>query len=154
MMNHTQNASSITVLMAEDDPDDRMLITEAFEENRLINQLRFVNDGIELLQYLRYEGDFNRDNAPRPAVILLDLNMPRMDGREVLTELKADPALSSIPVVVLTTSDDEQDVVRSYCSGAAGFVNKPVTFQRLVEILDTIGEYWLEIVRHPTVATL
>jgi CheY-like chemotaxis protein len=139
----------IVILMAEDDADDRMLAKEAFEESRLQNDLRFVEDGEETMDYLRRQGKFNEQNAPRPSVILLDLNMPRKDGREVLEELKKDHDLRTIPVVVLTTSKAEEDIVRSYCSGASGFVVKPVTFQGLVEVLRTVGEYWLEIVELP-----
>jgi CheY-like chemotaxis protein len=144
-----QPANPITILMAEDDPDDRMLVQEAFDESRLMNDLRFVEDGEQIMAYLRREGEYNAENAPHPAVILLDLNMPKKDGREVLNELKQDPDLRRIPVIVLTTSEAEEDIVRSYCSGAAGFVVKPVTFQRLVDVLKTIGEYWLEIVQLP-----
>lgn len=144
-----KKAKSITIVMAEDDPDDRLLVKEAFEESRLLNDIRFVEDGEELLAYLRHEGDYSAENAPRPAVILLDLNMPRKDGREVLDELKHDPVLMHIPVIVLTTSEAEEDIVRSYCAGAAGFVVKPVTFQRLVDVLRTVGQYWLEIVQLP-----
>lgn len=140
----------ITILMAEDDPDDRMLVQEAFEESRLKNELRFVEDGEQIMAYLRHEEGYDAHNAPEPAVILLDLNMPKKDGREVLEELKSDPKLRHIPVIVLTTSEAEEDIVRSYCSGAAGFVVKPVTFQRLVDVLKTIGDYWLEIVQLPT----
>jgi CheY-like chemotaxis protein len=144
-----QNLDPVTILMAEDDADDRLLMQEAFDESSVANDLRFVVDGQELVEYLRHEGEFNASNAPVPAVILLDLNMPRKDGREVLDELKNDRSLMRIPVVVLTTSEAEEDVVRSYCSGAAGFVVKPVTFQRLAEVLKTLGEYWLEIVELP-----
>ena len=142
-------ANPITILMAEDDADDRMLVQEAFEESRLNNDLRFVEDGEQIMAYLRHQGEFTRDNAPRPAVILLDLNMPKKDGREVLAELKRDRDLQHIPVIVLTTSEAEEDIVRSYCSGASGFIVKPVTFQRLVDVLKTVGEYWLEIVQLP-----
>ena len=144
-----QNPESVTILMAEDDPDDRLLMQEAFDESRVCNELRFVEDGQELVEYLRHENGYNEKNAPAPAVILLDLNMPRKDGREVLDELKNDRALMRIPIVVLTTSEAEEDVVRSYSSGAAGFVVKPVSFQRLAEVLKTLGEYWLEIVELP-----
>jgi CheY-like chemotaxis protein len=144
-----QHGNPITILMAEDDPDDRMLVSEAFEESRLNNDLRFVEDGAQIMAYLRHEGEYTEENAPRPAVILLDLNMPKKDGREVLNELKQDPQLQQIPVIVLTTSEAEEDIIRSYCSGAAGFIVKPVTFQRLVDVLKTVGEYWLEIVQLP-----
>lgn len=147
-MNRAQG-KPVTILMAEDDPDDRMLVQEAFDESRLMNDLRFVEDGEQIMDYLRHQGDYHLDNAPRPAVILLDLNMPKKDGREVLQELKREPDLMHIPVIVLTTSEAEEDIVRSYCAGASGFVVKPVTFQRLVDVLKTLGEYWLEIVQLP-----
>lgn len=138
---------SITILLAEDDPDDRMLVQDAVAEGRLVNELRCVEDGEELMDYLHQRGK-HRD-APRPGLILLDLNMPRKDGREALKEIKADPSLRQIPVVVLTTSKAEEDVFRSYDLGANSFVTKPVTFRSLVELMQTLGRYWLEIVELP-----
>jgi CheY-like chemotaxis protein len=146
---HAAEGKPITILMAEDDPDDRMLVQEAFEESRLMNDLRFVEDGEQIMAYLRHDGKYHEVNAPRPAVILLDLNMPKKSGREVLEELKEDPELRDIPVIVLTTSEAEEDIVRCYCSGASGFIVKPVTFQRLVDVLKTVGDYWLGIVQLP-----
>ena len=140
----------ITILVADDDPDDRMLIEEAFEENRLANDLHFVEDGQELLEYLKHEGKWSDPaSAPRPGLILLDLNMPRMDGREALRHLKADPSLARIPVVVLTTSKQEEDILRTYGLGVNSFITKPVTFEGLVSIMGDIGRYWVEIVELP-----
>src|ERR687891_42517 len=140
----------ITILMAEDDPDDRLLTKLALEESRLINDLRFVEDGEELMNYL-YQRDKYSDPvaAPRPGLILLDLNMPRKDGREALQELKADPRFRGIRVVIMTTSKAEEDVVRSYDLSAASYITKPVTFERLVDVVKTLGKYWLEIVELP-----
>ena len=140
----------ITILMADDDPDDRQLTKEAFAENHLGNDLRFVEDGEELLDYLNQRGKFAGENAPPlPGLILLDLNMPRKDGREALQEIKADPRFRSIRVVVMTTSKAEEDVVRSYDLSAASYITKPVTFDRLVDVVRTLGKYWLEIVELP-----
>ena len=140
----------ITILMADDDADDRRLTQEALEEGRLINEVQFVNDGVELLDYLRKEGKF----APpavvqRPGLILLDLNMPRKDGRTVLKEIKNDPALRQIPVVVLTTSKADEDIYRSYDLGVNSYIVKPVTFEALVDILQTLEKYWFAIVELP-----
>ena len=140
----------ITILMADDDPDDRQLTKEAFEESHLANDLRFVEDGEELLDYLHRRGKYAAPGAaPRPGLILLDLNMPRKDGREALQELKADPRFRGIRVVLMTTSKAEEDVVRSYNLSAASYITKPVTFERLVEVVRTLGKYWLEIVELP-----
>lgn len=140
----------ITILMAEDDPEDRMLTREAFEENRLANDLRFVEDGEELIDYLYRRGKFSDpQQSPRPGLILLDLNMPRKDGREALKEIKAERRLRSIPIVVLTTSKAEEDIVRSYDLGANSYITKPVTFEGLVAVLKTLGLYWFEIVELP-----
>lgn len=140
----------ITILMADDDPDDRQLTREAFEENHLANDLRFVEDGEELMDYLRQRGKYAAEgSAPIPGLILLDLNMPRKDGREALQEIKADPRLRSIRVVVMTTSKAEEDVMRSYDLSAASYITKPVTFDRLVDVIRTLGKYWLEIVELP-----
>ncbi|PPS39974.1 response regulator [Chroococcidiopsis sp. TS-821] len=136
--------------MADDDEDDCMLAREAFSESRLANDLHFVRDGEELMDYLHQRGRYAAANsAPRPGLILLDLNMPRKDGREALKEIKADPNLRQIPVVVLTTSKAEEDIYRSYDLGANSFITKPVTFASLVEVMRTIGKYWFEIVELP-----
>ena len=140
----------IVILMAEDDPDDRQLSAEALEEAHLTNHLFFVKDGEELLDFLRNQGQFSdRNRAPRPGIILLDLNMPRKDGREALVEIKADPKLRSIPVVVLTTSQAEEDILRSYDLGVSGFITKPVDFNSLITVMKTIGKYWFEVVELP-----
>lgn len=141
----------ITILMADDDADDRQMTQEAFAESRLANDLRFVTDGVELLDYLYQRGQFSDpDSAPRPGLILLDLNMPRKDGREALQEIKADPNLRPIRIVILTTSAAEEDIARSYDLSAASFITKPVTFERLAEVIKVLGTYWLEIVELPS----
>ncbi|HMQ51753.1 MAG TPA: response regulator [Anaerolineae bacterium] len=146
----TLPGKSITILMADDDPDDRMLTREALEESRLANFLHFVEDGEQLLAYLRREGDYAYlANEPLPGLILLDLNMPKKDGREALKEIKADPALRFVPVVVLTTSKAEEDILRTYDLGVNSFIVKPVTFDSLVDILKTLAKYWFEIVELP-----
>jgi CheY-like chemotaxis protein len=143
-------AKPILILMAEDDADDRLLVKEALEESRVLNELRFVEDGEELLEYLRRQGRYAGEEAsPRPGLVLLDLNMPRKDGREALREIKADPELRRIPIVVMTTSKAEEDIFRSYDSGASSYITKPVTFDRLVELMKTLGQYWIEFVELP-----
>ncbi len=137
----------ITILIADDDPEDRMLAAEALKESRLANDIRFVEDGEELVDYLTYRGRFtDPDDAPRPGVILLDLNMPRKDGREALREIKENSELRRIPIIVLTTSKAEIDIYRSYDLGVNSFIVKPVTFDSLVEVMQVIGKYWFEIV--------
>lgn len=144
----------VVILIADDDPEDRMLAKEALEENRLANALHFVEDGEELLQYLKNEGKFSdRNSYPRPGLILLDLNMPKKDGREALREIKLDESLRLIPVVILTTSKAEEDIVRSYNLGVNSFITKPVTFDGLVEIMKTLSKYWFEIVELPPIDT-
>jgi two-component system response regulator len=144
------NGQPIVILMADDDADDRMLTKDALAESRVLNDLRFVEDGEELLDYLKGRGKFtDRDQSPRPGLILLDLNMPKKDGREALKEIKADPELRRIPIVVMTTSKAEEDVYRSYDLGASSFITKPVTFDRLVELMKTMGQYWVEFVELP-----
>ncbi|HZS08068.1 MAG TPA: response regulator [Blastocatellia bacterium] len=143
-------ARSITILVADDDPDDRVLIREALEESRLANDLRFVEDGEELMDYLSHQGRYASPGAaPRPGLILLDLNMPRKDGREALREIKGDPRLRSIPIVVLTTSKAEEDIYRTYDLGVNSFITKPVTFDSFVELIRILGRYWFEIVELP-----
>ena len=124
-----RNREPVVILMADDDEDDRLLARDALDESRLINDVRFVTDGVELLDYLRRTGAYtDPETSPRPSVILLDLNMPRMDGREALEEIKRDPELRRIPIVVMTTSEAEEDILRSYDLGAASFITKPITF--------------------------
>jgi CheY-like chemotaxis protein len=140
----------ITIVLADDDPDDRQLTEDAFSENRLANQLHCVEDGEELMDYLHRRGKYESlRNEPLPGLILLDLNMPRKDGREALKEIKADPGLRRIPIVVLTTSKAEEDIVRSYDLGVNSYVTKPVTFKSLVELVKVLGRYWFEVVELP-----
>jgi two-component system response regulator len=140
----------VTILMADDDPDDRQLTREAFEEAKLANDLRFVEDGVELIDYLQRRGKYaDPASSPRPSILLLDLNMPRKDGREALQELKADPRFRAIRVIILTTSKAEEDILRSYNLSAASYITKPVTFESLVDVVKTLGKYWLEIVELP-----
>jgi CheY-like chemotaxis protein len=145
-----KNVKPVIFLMADDDPDDRLLIKEAFQESLVSNSIYFVEDGVELMDYLRRQGRYaNPSDAPAPDLILLDLNMPRKDGREALAEIKSDPHLRYIPVVVLTTSKAEEDIMRSYDIGAASYITKPVTFDGLVESIKGLGQYWVQIVRLP-----
>jgi CheY-like chemotaxis protein len=149
-MSRSKNATPITILMADDDADDRQLTREALEDARLINDIRFVENGEELLEYLRRQGKWATPaDAPRPGLILLDLNMPRKDGRTVLKEIKQDPEFRTIPVVILTTSKSDEDVYRSYDLGVNSYIVKPVTFEALVDILQTLEKYWFEIVELP-----
>ena len=137
----------IDVLLVEDDPGDVLMTREAFEDNKVRNRLSVVSDGVSALEFLRKEGQYA--DAPTPDLVLLDLNLPRMDGREVLQALKADAALRSIPVVVLTTSEAEDDVVRSYALHANAYVTKPVDFDRFIEVVRQIDEFFVEVVRLP-----
>ncbi|WP_206019700.1 response regulator [Runella sp. SP2] len=138
------------ILVAEDDEDDQLFTKEAFEEARSYIDIRFVNDGLELLDYLKKRNKYAEPaDAPRPSLILLDLNMPKMDGREALKEIKSDETLRSIPIVALTTSKAEQDVLKTYQLGVNSFITKPVTFTEFTEIARTLGHYWLDIVQLP-----
>jgi CheY-like chemotaxis protein len=141
---------AVTILMADDDVDDRDLTRDAMRKNHLDGELKWVEDGEELLDYLNRRGRFSDPKAaPRPGLILLDLNMPRMDGREALREIKADPELRRIPIIVLSTSSAEEDVQRSYDLGANCFITKPGTFERLVEVIRVLGEHWLQTATLP-----
>ena len=141
----------ITILMADDDEDDRLLTQDALAESRVLNELHFVEDGVELLEYLERKGKFeDKNSSPRPGLILLDLNMPRMDGREALETIKSNPNLKGIPVVILTTSKQEEDMVKGYNLGAASYITKPVTFDGFVDLMKTLGKYWVEFVELPT----
>jgi CheY-like chemotaxis protein len=140
----------VIILLAEDDPDDRMLTMRALKQSRLANTLYCVEDGEELMDYLYHRGEYAApEKSPRPGLILLDLNMPRKDGREALQEIKSDPVLRRLPVVVLTTSQAEQDILRSYDLGVNAFVTKPVTFEGLAGAIKALGEFWFEIVKLP-----
>ncbi|MDX2156636.1 MAG: response regulator [Hyphomicrobiaceae bacterium] len=144
-----KDKASISILIADDDADDRMLIEDAFRESRLSNPLSFVENGEELLHFLRAQGKFeSRRATDLPRLILLDLNMPKMDGRTALKHL-ADPDLRRIPVVVLTTSKAEEDILRTYDLGVSSFITKPVTFQGLVDVVRALNNYWIEIVELP-----
>jgi CheY-like chemotaxis protein len=146
-----RQGKSITILMADDDEEDRELTRDALKASHLANRIRFVSDGQELMDYLRHDGSYggDADGSPRPGIILLDLNMPKKDGREALAEIKADESLRQIPVVVLTTSSDEADVIRSYDLGVNSFITKPVTFTSLVNVMSAWTKYWFEIVELP-----
>ncbi len=149
-MSSAAASKSIVILMADDDADDRLLAKDALAECRLANELHFVENGEELLDYLHRRGKFvNLANSPRPGLILLDLNMPKKDGREALKEIKDDPRLRTIPVVVLTTSSADTDISRIYELGANSFITKPVSFDSLVEVMKILGRYWFEIVELP-----
>lgn len=137
-----------TVLLVEDEAADADLVQMAFEEGRLLATLHHVVDGVEALEFLRREGERFAD-APRPDLILLDLNMPRMNGREFLEAIKQDPDLRKIPVVVLTTSDVERDVVASYDLGASGYVVKPVDLDQFMKAIQGIKSYWVTVVKLP-----
>ena len=137
--------------MADDDADDRMLAQSAFEENNITNPLHFVENGAELMDYLRKSGKYASNTEEQPGLILLDLNMPKMDGREALREIKSDNALKHIPVVILTTSKAETDIYKCYNLGANCFITKPVSFENLLETVRCLGKFWLEIVTVPTV---
>jgi len=145
-----RSAEAITILVADDDREDCQLLEDAFRESRIANRLVFVHHGEDLTDHLWRRGRFaDPDSAPRPGLILLDLNMPRKDGREALAEIKADPSLRQIPVVVLTTSKAEEDIYRSYDLGVNSYITKPVTFGALVDVVKVIGGYWLGIVELP-----
>ncbi len=146
------NGKPIIILMADDDSDDRMLVKDAFEESRLNNDLHFVEDGEQLIDYLYRRGNFaHLKGQPYPGLILLDLNMPKKDGREALAEIKSDPDLRRIPIVILTTSRAEEDILRTYDLGANSFITKPVTFESLVQVVQVLGNYWVEIVELPSI---
>ena len=138
-----------TILLADDDEEDRELARDALQDSHLANEMKFAVDGQDLMDYLHQTGRWTADSAPRPGIILLDLNMPRKDGREALSEIKADGALRRIPVVVLTTSKDEADVLATYDLGVSSFITKPVTFGGLVDVMRTWTRYWVEIVELP-----
>lgn len=145
-----ENNKPMQILMADDDEDDRQAVAKAWKTARAANPIDFVNDGEQLMDYLHRRGEFSGlATSTRPGLILLDLNMPKKDGREALKEIKADPELRQIPIIVLTTSKAEEDVYRTYDLGANSFITKPVTFTALVELVQVIGKYWIEIVELP-----
>jgi CheY-like chemotaxis protein len=145
-----QEGKLITILIADDDADDRLLLDRVLKKSRLYNDVRFVEDGEALLDYLHQRGPYDAPGAaPRPGLILLDLNMPKKSGREALREIKADPNLRTIPIVMLTTSKTEEEIYRSYDLGANSFITKPVSFAAMVEIMQVVTSYWFSIVELP-----
>ncbi len=153
-MMQTKNTIPITILICDDDEDDRLLTQRALDDAHISNNVQFVEDGEQLLDYLYQRGEYAGETgkAPRPGLILLDLNMPKMDGREALKVIKGDKTLHDIPVVVLSTSRLDEDIVRSYQLGVNSFITKPVTFAGFVEAMNVLGRYWLEIVELPPTA--
>lgn len=143
---------SVSILLAEDDPDDQLLLKRAFAAAELTHELHFVNDGEELLDYLNRRAGYREASSPLPGIILLDLNMPRKNGREALREIKADPDMRHIPVIVLTTSNLEEDILHSYAMGASSYIIKPVAFSGLVEVIKTLETYWFQVVELPSSA--
>lgn len=144
-------SQSVNILLIEDDEDDYLLTHEALKEARVLNELYWVKDGEEAMDYLLQKGRFfNNENAPAPQLLLLDLNLPKKDGREVLADIKGNPSLRHIPVVILTTSKAEEDIVRSYDLGVNSFIQKPVSFDQLIETMKVLGKYWFEIVMLPS----
>jgi len=143
----TSPSDHVHVLLVEDDPGDVLMTREAFEHHKIRNPLHVVSDGAEALRFLRKEGEYA--DAPRPGLVLLDLNLPRMNGREVLAEVKSDPNLRSIPVVVLTTSAAEEDILRSYDLHANAYVTKPVDFSRFMEVIRQIDDFFVSVVKLP-----
>jgi len=143
----TQAPTPIDILLVEDDPGDVLMTREAFAHHKIRNPLHVAEDGVEALRFLNREGPFG--DAPRPGLILLDLNLPRKDGRELLGEIKQDPGLRTIPVVVLTTSEAEEDILRSYELHANAYVTKPVDFEKFVEVVRKIDDFWVTVVQLP-----
>jgi CheY-like chemotaxis protein len=141
--------TSISILMADDDADDRFLTQSAFEEIQITNPLHFVEDGVELMEYLTFSGKYSQQLHPLPGLILLDLNMPRMGGKDALREIKANPHLRRIPVVILSTSKSEKDIVESYDLGANCFITKPASFDGLLDVVRQLGKFWLDVATVP-----
>jgi CheY-like chemotaxis protein len=142
-----RSTTAVPILIAEDDEEDRMLARDALDESRLANPIHFVEDGVELLDFLHRRGEYqDPESAPRPGLILLDINMPRMTGLEALKHIKEDTELRRIPVIILTTSRADEDIIRSYDLGVNSFISKPVTFDGLVSVMRLLGTYWFEIV--------
>ncbi len=147
-MNERSRNKPIEILLVEDNPADARLTMEALKDGKVKNNLAMVPDGVEAMAYLRNQGKYA--GAVRPDLILLDLNLPKKDGREVLAEVKSDPALRSIPVVVMTVSKAEEDIIKSYDLHANCYVNKPVDFEQFMRVVRTIEDFWLTIVKLPT----
>ncbi len=139
----------INILIADDDEDDIFFVVEALSKSRLANNVYCVRDGVELLDFLHKRGSYTEETAPTPDLILLDLNMPKKNGREALKEIKSDEQFEQIPVVILTTSDAEQDIVAAYKLGANSYINKPVDFDGLVDVMKVLQTYWVQFVKLP-----
>ncbi|WP_080238743.1 response regulator [Spirosoma rigui] len=139
----------MTILIADDDADDRMFLEQAMRQNGYDQEIRFVEDGEELMEYLKRQGRYNELNAPWPNMLILDLNMPRKNGFQALSEIKDDPKLRRLPVIVMTTSSADEDVVKTYNLGVNSFVTKPFNFNRLVEMVGTLKTYWMDTVKLP-----
>ncbi len=144
-----RKATAMTILIADDDADDRMFLEQAMRQNGYEQHIRFVEDGEELMDYLLQQGRYNEQNAPWPNLLILDLNMPRKNGFQALSEIKDDPRLRRLPVVVMTTSSADEDVLKTYTLGVNSFVTKPFNFNRLVEIIGTLKTYWIDTVKLP-----
>jgi len=142
-----QRTQPIEILLAEDNPGDVKLTEKAFENGNVLNNLHVVEDGVEAMKFLRQEGEY--EDEPRPDMVLLDLNMPRKDGKEVLKDVKSDPELRRIPVVVLTSSEAEEDVVKSYDLHANAYLTKPVDFGGFIDVVERIEDFWLTVVKTP-----
>ncbi|MEM7796009.1 MAG: response regulator [Cyanobacteria bacterium P01_C01_bin.118] len=147
---NTNESMSIDVLLVEDSPSDAKLTAKTFQKAKVLNNLHIVEDGVEAMDFLRRVGDYQ--DAPRPDLILLDLNLPKKDGRKVLAEIKDDPELCNIPVVVLTTSEAEEDILRSYALRANCYITKPVTLKQFIRVVESIEEFWLTVVKLPHVS--
>lgn len=143
-----QRTQPIEILLAEDNPGDVKLTRKAFENGNVLNNLHVVEDGVEAMKFLRQEGEYT--DEPRPDLVLLDLNMPRKDGKEVLEDVKSDPELRRIPVVVLTSSSAEEDVVKSYDLHANAYLTKPVDFGGFIDVVERIEDFWLTVVKTPS----
>jgi two-component system response regulator len=149
----TPARKTFTVLLAEDDADDQALIKRAFERSRFVNDVRIVENGEELMDYLQHRGAYTDPaEAPWPGLILLDLNMPLKSGREALREIKQNPRLRAIPIIILTTSASESDVQESYSTGANAYITKPVTFDGLTHAVQALDRFWFELVHLPSAA--
>ena len=141
--------TTMIILIADDDADDRMFLEQAMRQNGYSQGIQFVNDGEELMDYLYRKGEFNNQNAPWPSMLILDLNMPRKNGFQALLEIKENPKLRRLPVIVMTTSSAEEDVLKTYNLGVNSFVTKPFNYNRLVEIVGTLKAYWMDMAKLP-----
>lgn len=141
--------TSMTILIADDDTDDRLFMDRALRQSGYTQTIQFVEDGEDLMHYLRRQGRYTEQNAPWPDLLILDLNMPRKNGFQALSEIKDDPKLRRLPVIVMTTSSADEDVIKTYNLGVNSFVTKPFNFNRLVEMVGALKTYWLDTVKLP-----